>query len=167
MADLTVIATAAISGGVGFGAAWLQAGAGRHAVDAERARQHETDAAARRRERQKAYQRMLDVLMDWSWNAGYAGRDYDVVEQFNKPFLAAANRVRMYGSPRSVAAVDAIQEAIAQLNHAEGDAAETAARETLLSSFDGLFDAARADVGPRPEDGLEPVTFQRGAGPRA
>jgi hypothetical protein len=106
------------------------------------------------------------LLSEFGWRAS-GDRKYDVVRDFNVPFLRAANRVRIYGSPASIAAVDEIQEAFAMSNRAKSDAEREAADRAMRTAQDHLVIAAREDVGPRPEDGLKDVPFHPGAGPPA
>jgi hypothetical protein len=160
--DVTVIATAAISGGVGLTAALMQMLTNFRLSDAERDR-HAADAtAARRSERQAAYISVMDLLVDFGWDSAFPGKEYNVVESFNKPFLHAANRVRLYGSPAAIAAVDQIQTGLAAMNHAD-----PAAGDLFNRGVDDFAIAAREDVGPRPEDGLKDVSFRQGIGPSA
>lgn len=164
MFDATVVATAAITGGVGLAAALIQARTSWRQMDAERDR-HTADAVAQRRtDRQQAYLVALDLLTDFGWDTSQ--QQYDVTESFNKPFLHAANRVRLYGSPAAIAAVTKIQDGFAALADADGDPAIASAQELLNQGMDDLANAARDDVGPRPEDGLKDAVFQRGLGPR-
>jgi cytochrome P450 len=158
MTDVTVIATTAITGTVAVLTAGIGYLAGARQAHAEDARQRLEFTTRRRDERRDAYQAMADLLTDFGWS----GEDYDVVEQFNKPFLRAANRVRLYGSPGARAAVDQIQEA---LQLAKDPEAGERANEAFYEAVDALFTAAREDVGPRPEDGLAPASFLPGVGP--
>jgi hypothetical protein len=165
MFDATVVATAAITGGVGLAAALIQARTSWRQMDAERDR-HTADAVAQRRtDRQQAYLLALDLLTDFGWDAGL--KRYDVVESFNKPFLHAANRVRLYGSPAAIGAIAKIQDGFAALNDADGDSAVASAQELVSRGMDEFADAARDDVGPRPEDALKDVVYERGLGPPA
>jgi len=162
MFDVTVVATAAITGGVGLAAAWMQALTSRRQVDAERDR-HTADAVAlRRSERQQAYASILDLLTDFGWDSAFPSKNYNVVESFTKPFLHAANRVRLYGSPAAIAAIYQIQQGLAAMNR--GD---TAAWDLFNKGAEAFTTAARGDVGPRPEDGLKDVDFSPGLGPPA
>jgi hypothetical protein len=160
--DVTVIATAAITGGVGLTAALMQMLTNFRQSNAERDR-HEADAKAQRRsERQAAYISVMDLLVDFGWDSAFPSRKYNVVESFNKPFLHAANRVRLYGSPAAIAAIDKIQTGLAAMNNAD-----QAAGDLFNSGVDDFAIAARDDVGPRPEDGLKGVSFRQGIGPSA
>jgi hypothetical protein len=120
---------------------------------------------SRRDERQETYQIVLDLLSDWGWRQGT--NDYDVVRDFSIPFVRAANRVRVYGSPGTIAAMDAIQDGLALSNRAQTENALDAASLAIRSGQDHFVIAARTDVGPRDEDGLVAVTFRAGAGPPA
>jgi hypothetical protein len=166
MTDVTVIATTAITGGVAVLTAGIGYLTGLRQAHAEDARQRLELATRRREERRDAYQAMADLLTDYGWS------DYtaeDVATLFNKPFLHAANRVRLLGSPRAIAAVDDIQLAFAEMHAAQGagDEAQSRAAAAFDRGMDALYTAAREDIGPRPEDGLAPATFRRGSGPRA
>jgi hypothetical protein len=167
MADVTVIATAAISGSVGLAAAGLQAWTGRRQVDAETERQRLQYTRARREDRQKAYQTAIDLVSDFMWDSAEPPAKYDVVATFTKPFVHAANSVRVYGSPQSIAAIDGIQGALAELNSAGTDEEKATAWNSLRAAFDRLVDAARTDVGPGPDEHLAATRFRRGAGPPA
>jgi hypothetical protein len=81
--------------------------------------------------------------------------------------VRTANQLRVYGSPASIAAMDELQEAFSKLNRAESDSERAAADEAIRKGHDAFVIAARADVGPRDEDGLENVPFRPGAGPSA
>jgi predicted nicotinamide N-methyase len=165
MFDATVVATAAITGGVGLAAALIQARTSWRQMDAERDR-HTADAVTQRRtDRQQAYLLALDLLTDFGWDAGL--RRYNVVEAFNKPFLHAANRVRLYGSPAAIAAIASIQDGFAALNDADGDPTIASAQELISQGMDDFANAARDDVGPRPEDALKDAYFPPGLGPSA
>jgi hypothetical protein len=120
----------------------------------------------RRSERQETYQTVIDLLSDFGWRAG-ADRKFDVIRDFNMPFLHAANRVRVYGSPGTISAIDEIQLAFQMTNRAKSDAEREAAVRAMETGRDHLVMAAREDVGPRPEDGLKDVHFNPGAGPPA
>jgi hypothetical protein len=96
-----------------------------------------------------------------------SGRKYDVVREFTIPFVRAANRVRVYGSPASIAAMDEIQEGFAMLNRAKGEADREAAEKAIRIGHDHFVMAAREDVGPRKEDHLKDVSFRKGGGPPA
>jgi hypothetical protein len=62
--------------------------------------------------------------------------------------------------------MDEIQEGFARLNAAEPED-EATAYEAIRTGHNHLVVAARADVGPRPDDGLAVVPFREGAGPTA
>jgi len=120
----------------------------------------------RRDERQDTYQKVLDLLSDWSWRADGDG-SFDVVRDFSMPFVRVANRVRVYGSPACVAALDEIQRAFARLNRAKNESEQEAAQSAIFAGLDRFVTAARADVGPKRDDNLEDVPYRQGAGPRA
>jgi hypothetical protein len=75
--------------------------------------------------------------------------------------------LRVYGSPASIAAMDEIQEGFAMSNKAKGDSEREAAAKAISLGQEHFVIAARADVGPRPEDKLADVPFHQGAGPSA
>jgi hypothetical protein len=160
--DVTVIATAAITGGVGLAAALMQMRTNIRQADAERDRHMADTQAQRRSERQAAYISVMDLLVDFGWDSAFPDEDYNVAESFNKPFLHAANQVRLYGSPATVAAIDQIQEGLAAMNRDD-----PAAESLFRRGGDAFTLAAREDVGPRSEDGLKDVNFQQGIGPSA
>lgn len=164
MADITVIATAAVSGAVGILSAFVGAYATTRVAKLEALRKNREYQQARRSERQGTYQAAIDLLTDWGWRTGES--NFDVVREFTLPFVRCANRVRVYGSPASIAAIDEIQGGLAKLNAAQTEAETEAAYTQIAIGHDHLVMAARADVGPRPEDGLADVPFRPGAGPR-
>ncbi|WP_426566802.1 hypothetical protein ACPPVT_09825 [Angustibacter sp. McL0619] len=167
MVDATVIWAAAITGIVGLSGAALEAITSRRSLRAENRRAEIDRAVLRRRERQATYEAVLDAVSNWAWDSTTAASDYDVVERFSKPFNLAAIRIRLYGSDATIAATDDIQRGFAMLNRAEDSAAATAASSAIWQGVDRFVDAAREDVGPRADDELRKVDFQRGAGPRA
>lgn len=169
MIDVTVIATAAITGAVGLTAAAMQTRSGRLVLQSEDRRRRNDSIDGRRRERQQAYERALDLLVLWEWDrdSSSAPRKYDVVESFSKPFVVAVTRIRMYGSPASVAAVDQIQESLALLNRANSLGSEELAWDAITAGIDALYKAARDDTGPSPDDQLPDVSFRRSGGPLA
>jgi hypothetical protein len=119
----------------------------------------------RRDERHETYQKAIDLLTDYEWR--HEDKNYEVVEAFTVPFVRAANRIRVHGSPASVAAMDEIQRSFAQLNHAKSESDQATAFDAIRLGLDQLVDAARADVGPKREDDLLDVSFSKGAGPKA
>jgi hypothetical protein len=163
--DVTVIATAAISGTVGVLAALIGSRAHTRADDVETQRQRWAYRQTRRDERRETYQAAIDLMTDWGWR----GDDptFDVVREFTIPFVRMANRVRVYGSPASVAAMDKIQAGFGLLNHAETSEELDAAQRAIRDGHDQLVIAARDDVGPRDDDELVQVPFHSGAGPTA
>ncbi len=118
----------------------------------------------RRDERLETYQKAIDLLTDFGWRSG--DKNYDIEQAFTIPFVRAANRVRVHGSPASVAAVDEIQGGFAKWNEAKTDSEHNASWNAIQVGLDHLVDAARDDVGPKPEDGLPEVPHSKGAGPR-
>ncbi len=165
MTDITVIATAAISGTVGVLAALIASHASTRSADVETRRQRWAYRQTRRAERQETYQAAIDLMTDWGWRID--DPDFDVVRDFTIPFVRTANRVRVYGSPASVAAMDAIQAGFGRLNHAQTREEVEAAHEAIRAGHDQLVIAARSDVGPREDDELPAVPFHEGAGPSA
>jgi hypothetical protein len=119
----------------------------------------------RRDSRLETYQKAIDLLTDYQWRSDE--KNIDVVHEFSIPFVRAANRVRVHGSPASVAAMDEVQLALAKINHAKTDSEKDAADIAYKAGLDHLVDAARDDVGPKKEDGLPPAKFMPGAGPLA
>jgi hypothetical protein len=163
---VTTIVTAAISGAAGFLGALVGVFGTAHVANIETRRKKWEYQLKRRSERQDTYQTAIDLLTDWGWR-GDGDPGYDVVRDFSIPFVRSANRVRVYGSPASIAAMDEIQEGFARLNRAKGESARAAAEEAIRLGHDHFVIAARADVGPRQDDDLPDVPFRPGAGPSA
>jgi hypothetical protein len=93
------------------------------------------------------------------------GYSANIVQEFTIPFVRMANHVRLYCSPASIAAMDAVQEAFASLNAARTDL-EVEEAEAGVAQAQAIFiSAARADVGPRRQDRLAAAPFRPGAGP--
>ena len=129
------------------------------------ARQKTWEVELRRRdERLETYQKAIDLLTDFEWR--YGDKDYDVKRDFNVPFVRAANRVRVHGSPATVAAMDEIQSGFGRLNDSKTERDRNASLNAIQTGLDHLVDTARDDVGPKPEDGLPDVPYHKGAGPR-
>jgi hypothetical protein len=166
MIDATLIATAAISGGIGLAAAGLQAATSRRQMSLEATSKVHQEAEERRQERRKVYEAATDLLTDFGWDLEADERGYDVVKAFTKPFVRVASRIRIYGSPESVAAVDEIQLGFALLNRSSDEASLSGAWTTINHGIDLLFEAARNDVGPKSDDELRDAAYQHGAGPR-
>jgi hypothetical protein len=166
MTDLTLIATAAISGGIGLAAAGLQAGTSRRQMSLEAHSKAHQEAEERRGERRKVYEAAADLLGDFGWDREVDAVGYDVVNTFTKPFIGIASRIRIYGSPESVAAIDEIQRGLTLLNASSDQPSSSGAWSTINHGIDLLFEAARNDVGPKPDDELHDVAYQHGAGPR-
>ncbi len=157
MADVTAIAVAAISGGAALGGAWLQAYTSTR-----------VNAETRRNERQQTYVAAIDLLTDHDWRTQYEpSYSANIVQEFTIPFLHTANRVRLYCSPASIAAMDELQEAFASGNAARTDPEVKDAEARFAHARDMFVDAARDDVGPRRQGRLATATFRPGAGPRA
>jgi hypothetical protein len=174
--DVTVIATAAISGGVGVAAAAIGALASTRVTAAEARREESRLAETRRAERRETYQTAIDLLTDYGWRSTSPSASvlpwprraqYDVIREFTIPFVRAANRIRLYCSEPSIAAIDQIQEGFALLNAANTNADFDNAYAQIHSGHDLLVRAAREDVGPRPEDRLRAAPHRVGAGPPA
>jgi hypothetical protein len=164
MSELTAAAPLAISGTFAILGALIGAYANARSANIETQRQRWTYQQKRRSERQKTYQTAIDLIADWGWRSDNES-DYDVVHEFTIPFVRTANRVRVYGSPASVAAMDQIQNGFVSLNSAETEDALSAAYRAINDGLSQLVIAARADVGPRPDDSLEIVPFREGSGP--
>ena len=163
---VTIIGPAAISGALVVLAAVVGAFATLHVADIETSRKNLEYQLKRRSERLETYQRAIDLLTDYGWR-NLSGRKYDVVNEFTIPFVRSANRVRVHGSPASVAAMDEVQKGFAMLSGSKNDRERNAAEEAISTGLDHLVNAAREDVGPRlKEDDLRDVSFQPGAGPR-
>ncbi len=155
--DVTAVAVAAISAGAALGGAWLQAHASTW-----------VNAETRRNERKQTYATAIDLLTDYGWRTQYEpGYRANIVQEFTIPFIHAANRVRLYCSPASIAAMDKLQEAFASLNKAHTDQELRKAEACIAHAHDMFVDAARDDVGPRRQDRLASETFRPGAGPPA
>ena len=156
-ADLTVVATAAISAGAAVGGAWIGLLAGRQQIRAEDRRQREQRAQARRDERKAAYGVAIDLITDWIWDESYPPPGYDVLASFTKPFVHAASAVRVYGSDDAFVAIERFQGAVEGLNRVREDPNATDAdAERAWGEIDAalgqFFEAARDDVGPHAED---------------
>jgi len=160
LADDTVIYASAISGAVGILGALIGIWGNAFVMSADTRQK-------RRGERQEAYLTVINLLTDWGWQTASPKRGYDVVREFSIPFVRAANAIRVCGSPASIAAIDEIQNGLAQLNKASSPAEVDAAGDAIASGHDHLVMAAREDVGPRKADRLKAVPFQQGGGPRA
>ena len=104
---IVAIATAAISGAVAVLVAGVGAVATSHVANIETSRKQLEYQLKRRSERQETYQTVIDLLSEFGWRVSF-DKKYDVLKDFNLPFLRAANRVRVYGSPATVAAIDEI-----------------------------------------------------------
>jgi hypothetical protein len=131
------------------------------------ARQKTWEVELRRRdERLETYQKAIDLLTDFGWRSGDKTYDNDIKEAFTIPFVRAANRVRVHGSPASVAAMDEIEGGFAGWNAAKTESEHKASWVAIQAGLDHLVDAARDDVGPKLEDGLREVPHSKGAGPR-
>jgi hypothetical protein len=166
-ADASVLASI-IAAGASLGAAAAAWFGNYYGANAETRRRQTEYQLERRKERKEAYLNAIDLVTDWQW---YEGRtDFDVENDFSMPFVRSATRIRLYGSPASIAAVDEIQEGLHKLNEAnkaQDEEACTAAYKAIDIALDHLVIAAREDVGPKDDDKLPYVPFRRGAGPRA
>ncbi len=167
MSDFNVLSTAAISGVVAIAVAGATTLTTIHVANIEIAQKNDEVQLKRRSERQENYQTAIDLLTDLGWRSGdpkYVGA---IEREFSVPFVRAANRIRVYGSPATIAAMDEIQQAFGMFNRAKGDSDRAAAGKAIQLGLDHLVIAAREDVGPRKEDGLKDVPFRQGAGPPA
>src|SRR2546429_8552464 len=72
----------------------------------------------------------------------------------------AANRVRVYGSPPAIAAVDEIQGGFARLNAARTPEEQDDAFEQIRTGHDLLVVAAGEDVGPLPHRARQDLAYQ-------
>jgi hypothetical protein len=162
MADVSGIAANAITGAVAIVTSAIGAFATAYV-----ARQKRWELLQRRRdERREVYKTAIDLLSDLGWREG-RDPEFDVERDFSRPFVRAINGVRLYGSPESVAAADELQDAFHKSNNAKSEKAREIAAAAIQRGHDRLVIAARADVGPRREDGLKEVPFRKGAGPPA
>jgi hypothetical protein len=157
MADLTVVGATAITAAAGVGGAWIGLLAGRQQISAEDRRQRWLEGQRRRDERKEAYRTAIDLIADWYWDMSYPPPDYHVVRVFTKPFVHAANAVRVYGSDRALQAVDRFQRGLNKLNELQDEPdpsqeAITAVWDPIDEAFRDLFEAAREDVGPSAAD---------------
>jgi hypothetical protein len=155
--DVTIIATAAISAGAAVAGSWIGLLAGRQQIRAEDARQREQRAQVRRDERKAVYGVAIDLITDWLWDESYPPPAFDVLVSFTKPFVHAANAVRIYGSDDAFKAVERFQGAVEGLNQVREDPKATAtdgdkAWAEIDAALGQFFDAARDDVGPHTED---------------
>lgn len=156
-ADVTVVATAAISAAAAVGGAWIGLLAGRQQIRAEDARQREARAQTRRDERKSAYGVAFNLISDWLWDNQYPPPGYDVLESFTKPFVHSANAVRIYGSDDAFDATERFQDALGGLNEVSDDPNPTEAKKEqawgkVYEALNEFFAAARADVGPVDEE---------------
>ncbi len=166
MADTAYVAPAAFVAAVGVVFAAVVTALARSYLANVETRRHLWEYRMKRRaERQETYQAAIDLLTDWGWRS--FDPKFDIVSEFTIPFVRVANRVRVYGSPASVAAVDEIQRGFAMLNKSEKEVDSQAAHEAIHIGHSHLVMAAREDVGPRKDDGFRDVPFQPGAGPLA
>ena len=60
--------------------------------------------------------------------------------------------------------MDEIQLGLARLSNSKSEGDRNASMNAIQIGLDHLVDAARDDVGPKPEDGLADVPFSKGAG---
>ena len=162
-ADTSVLA-AVIAAAASIGAAVTALLGNLYMATAETRRRRTEAQIERRKERKEAYLAAIDLMTDWQWRLD--DPKFDVVRDFSILFVRSATRVRLYGSPASIAAVDEIQEGLAKLNRARDETGRAGAQETIGTALDHLVIAARADVGPRDDD-LPQLRFREGAGPRA
>jgi hypothetical protein len=167
MSDSNVLSTAAISGVVAIIVAGVTTLTTIYVTNTQIAQKKEELQLKRRSERLENYQTAIDLLTDRGWRSDDPKYDKAIVREFTIPFVRAVNRVRVYGSPASIAAMDEIQDAFRMLNRAKGESERAAAEKAIDLGHNHLVIAAREDVGPRKEDGLKDVPFRQGAGPPA
>jgi hypothetical protein len=171
MSESNALSTILLSGVVSLVVAGLTAGITTFATfqvtKMELAEKQYELALQRRNERRENYQTVINLLTDFEWRSGDHKYDEQVVELFTLPFVRAANRVRVYGSPACIAALDEIQGGFGKLNRAKGESERVAATRQIHAGLDHLVINAREDVGPRKEDKLREVHFEPGAGPSA
>jgi hypothetical protein len=167
MSESNALSTILLSGVVSLVVAGLTAGATFQVTKMELAEKQDELAWQRRNERRENYQTVINLLTDFEWRSGDHKYDEQVVELFTLPFVRAANRVRVYGSPACIAALDEIQGGFGKLNRAKGESERVAATRQIHAGLDHLVINAREDVGPRKEDKLREVHFEPGAGPSA
>jgi hypothetical protein len=114
MADTGIVVAAVSAAFSGAAGAFVGAFATLYGANLETRRRMLEYQLRRRSERQETYKTAIDLLTDWGWRREHP--KYDVINEFTIPFVRAANHVRVYGSPASIAAMDEIQEAFALLN---------------------------------------------------
>jgi hypothetical protein len=169
LASDTSLIASLIAAGASLGAAaaaWFGNYYGANAETRRRQLEHQLE---RRRERKEAYLKAIDLVTDWQWREQY-DPDFDILKDFTILFVRSATRIRLYGSPVSIAAVDEIQEGLHKLNEAnekQNEGAGTAAYKAIGIALDHLVIAARADVGSQDDDKVPNVPFRQGGGPRA
>jgi hypothetical protein len=161
MSDTNALSTVAISSVIALIVAGGTTLTTVHVANSEIAQKNKELLVKRRSERQENYQTAIDLLTDLSWRRGDPKYDAAIEREFSLPFIHAANRVRVYGSPATVAAIDEIQEALRMSNRAKRDSERVAAGTALLLGLDHLVIAAREDVGPKKEDELREFHFIR------
>ncbi|MBR0778734.1 hypothetical protein JQ625_28235 [Bradyrhizobium diazoefficiens] len=168
MSDSSPLSTLAISSLVALVVAGITTFTTIHVTNSEIAQKNEELRMKRRSERLESYQKVIDLLTDYGWRSGDPKYDEAVDHEFSIPFVRAANRVRVYGSPATIAALDEIQVALAAKSKAKRDIERVAAAKSIQLGLDHLVIAARADVGPKDEDKLnqDNIHFRPGAGPR-
>ena len=166
MSDSNVLSTAAISGVVAVIVAAITTFTSIYVARSEIAQRNEELLVKRRGDRLASYQKAIDLLTDWEWRRGDRKYDKAVVREFTLPFVHAANQMRVYGSPATIAAMDEIQIAFGALGRTSVEAERVAAEKAIHVGLDHLVIAAREDVGPQKEDHLrDDVSFHQGAGP--
>jgi len=105
-------------------------------------------------------------VTDWGWESDKPG--YDVERGFSLPFVRESNRVRLYGSPASIAAIDDMQQELNLLNRAQrGDGDRTwRTRLSTLHTTNSLSRLERTWGRGMKRDGPKKVPFQEGGGVR-
>ena len=171
MSGSNVLSTAVISGVVSIIVAAVTAGITTFATfqvaKMQLAQKNDELELQRRSERRENYQTAINLLTDWEWRRGDRKYDEAIVQEFTVPFVRTANRVRVYGSPATIAALDEIQNGFGMFNKAKGESERATAAKDIHVGLDHLVISAREDVGPRKEDGLKVVPFQLGGRIRA
>ncbi|WP_156945006.1 hypothetical protein [Bradyrhizobium sp. Ec3.3] len=167
MSDSNALSTVAISSVVALIVSGLTSFTTIHVTNSEIAQKKEELQLKRRGERLENYQTAIDLLTDYGWRSDDPKYRDAIVREFTIPLVQAANRLRVYGSPATIAAMDEIQGAFGMLNKAKRDSERADAEKAISLGLDHLVIAAREDVGPKKEDDLKDVPFRQGAGPRA
>lgn len=124
-----MLSTALISGVVSVVVAGVTTFATIQVTKMQLAEKEEELQLQRRSERLENYQTAINLLTDWGWRRSERKYDEAIVREFTIPFVRAANRVPVYGSPGSIAAMDEIQNGFRMLNRAKGESEQAAAEK--------------------------------------